>query len=94
VLLITRDRIDSLRADLARPAQVNRCREELRKMLEIKQALLWRADAGTCCAGPVVANSFFAEVQLLEKALEALDKGDAGTAASLLEELAAHADYA
>jgi len=63
-------------------------------MLEIKQALLWRADAGTCCAGPVVANSFFAEVQLLEKALEALDKGDAGTAASLLEELAAHADYA
>ncbi|RLC91900.1 MAG: hypothetical protein DRI39_09380 [Chloroflexi bacterium] len=94
MLLITRDRIDSLRADLARPAQVNRCREELRKMLEIKQALLWRADAGTCCAGPVVANSFFAEVQLLEKALEALDKGAAGTAASLLEELAAHADYA
>jgi len=94
VLLITRDRIDSLRADLARPAQIDRCREELRKMLEIKQALLWRADAGTCCAGPVVANSFFAEVQLLEKALEALDKGDAGTAASLLEELAAHADYA
>ncbi|RLC95754.1 MAG: hypothetical protein DRI40_05070 [Chloroflexi bacterium] len=94
MLLITRDRIDSLRADLARPAQIDRCREELRKMLEIKQALLWRADAGTCCAGPVVANSFFAEVQLLEKALEALDKGDAGTAASLLEELAAHADYA
>ena len=94
MLLITRDRIDSVRADLARPAQIDRCREELRKMLEIKQALLWRADAGTCCAGPVVANSFFAEVQLLEKALEALDKGDAGTAASLLEELAAHADYA
>jgi hypothetical protein len=94
MLLITREGIEALRADLAVPAEAGRCRQELEKVLEIKQALLWRADAGTCCAGQGVANRFFCEVQLLERTLQALDEGDTDAAASLLGEFAVLADDA
>jgi hypothetical protein len=94
MFIITREKIEALKQRLLDPAAAGRCRQELQKVLEIKQALLWRADAGTCCAGPRLPSRLFAEVQLLEAALQALEAGDNHKAASLLEDFASQAQYA
>jgi hypothetical protein len=94
MFIITREKIEALKQRLLDPAEASLCRQELQKVLEIKQALLWRADAGTCCAGPCLPSCLFAEVQLLEAALQALEAGDSHKAASLLEDFASQAQYA
>jgi hypothetical protein len=94
MFIITREKIEALKQRLLDPAEASLCRQELQKVLEIKQALLWRADAGTCCAGPRLPSCLFAEVQLLEAALQALEAGDSHKAASLLEDFASQAQYA
>jgi hypothetical protein len=55
-------------------------------MLDIKQTLLWRADAGTCCGSLCnIAASLSHEINLLENALSALDRGETSKAIQLLE---------
>ena len=60
--------------------------EELKKVYEIKETLLWRAETATCAC---VMNSdlptrFCYEVSYLEDAIKALEKGDRDKAAQLL----------
>lgn len=64
--------------------------EDVKKMLEIKEALLWRSEAMTPCCGSLCSISahLAREVELLEKTLAALEKGDKNQAAHLLEEYA------
>ena len=91
MLLITREKIEMLRERLDDPREASQCLKDVKKMLEIKQALLWRADVGTCCAGPGLPARLFGEVQLLESTLQALEEGDNTKAALLFEDFASQA---
>ena len=91
MLLITREKIEALKERLSEPGEASQCLEDVKKMLEIKEALLWRADVGTCCAGPGLPARLFGEVQLLESTLQALEEGDNTKAALLFEDFASQA---
>lgn len=64
--------------------------KDVKKMLEIKETLLWRSEAMTPCCGSLcsITAHLAREVELLEKTLAALEKGDKNQAARLLEEYA------
>ena len=94
MLLITREKIEILKERLGDLGEASQCLEDVKKMLEIKEALLWRADVGTCCAGPYLPARLYGEVQLLEATLQALEEGDGTRAALLFEDFASQAkDY-
>ena len=86
MLLITEEGLESLKSRLLDSRQVDECREEIRRMLEIKEALYWRADVGACCVGNAMAAQFFSEMKLLEAALQALDEDDPHRASSAMRE--------
>lgn len=92
MLIITRDLIESLRCRLLDPNQASQCREELERMLGIKETLSWRADAGPCCVGRAMSAHLFGEVRLLEATLEAFHRGDYPKAAASLDEFAQQAE--
>ncbi len=92
MLQITREKVEALKEDLAGSRDVSRCREELVRILEIKEALLWRAEAGACCAGSTLPGLLFGQVQLLESILQALEEGEDRKAASLLEDFASEVE--
>ena len=94
MLIITREKIEALLERLAGGCDAGDCREELQRILEIKEALLWRAEAGTCCAGPGLPSRLFVETQLLRAAVQALTEGDSGGALSLVQDFASQASYA
>ncbi len=90
--LITKQGVESLAARLADPQEASRCRSELEKILEIKEALAWRADAGPCSAARCFSPSLFGEAQLIRAALDALDRGRHQEAAALLGEFSHEAE--
>ena len=86
MLTINRDQTLSLKDRLSRGAELEACAEEVRKMLEIKNTLLWRADNACGCVGNGPANAIYAEVQTLEHVLVAIEQGDAPKAAAILDD--------
>ncbi len=91
MLLITKDGVEALKERLKTPSEASQCREELRKMLEIKEALRWRAEARTCCNVPWELQSHLNwEIKLLQEALEALEEEDGERAAAILKDYASH----
>ena len=84
-MVITREKVEKLKERIKNPEEVNECRDELKKMLEIKGALLWKAEACSVCVGWQLPAQLSWEVQTLENTLEALQGGDTAKAVSLLE---------
>jgi hypothetical protein len=86
-LIVNAETVKAIRQKLAEPARIQEARADIKKMLEIKQTLLWRADAGTCCGSLCnIATSLSREISILENALNALEKGEKSTALQSLEE--------
>ena len=90
--VITKERVESLARRLLDPVEAGGCRSELEKMLEIKEALSWRADAGPCCAARVMWPGLYEEAQLLQAALDAFDRGGYQEAAALVSEFSHEAE--
>jgi len=86
VLSVSEERIHALRERLAAAADVDICQAELVKMLEIAEALEWRADEGHCCVGSRLLSYLTCEAQMLEQALDALNTGEFSDAISILED--------
>ena len=88
MLIISKEQVENLIQRLSDPAKFDECRDEVKKMLEIKSALLWRADGMQSCCGSFdkIKVCLSSEVQILEDALDALDKGNIPRASSLLQE--------
>ena len=87
MLIITKEGVEALRKRLKNSGEAEQCREELQKMLEIKEAMLWRTEARTCCNVPWELQQLLQrEITLLQEALEALEKGDGQKASAILEE--------
>lgn len=89
MMIIDKDSVTATRRklDTGKIAQVTK---DVKKMLEIKEALLWRSEAMTPCCGSLcsITAHLAREVNLLENTLTALDKGEKTRAADLLEEYA------
>ena len=59
----------------------------VKKMLEIKKTILWRAEAGTCCGSLSETSSFLArETDILENISTALEERNIQEAIQLLKE--------
>lgn len=86
MFIIDRERAAALRAKIKNSPDLRPCIEEVRKMIEIKSAHLWRASAGSCCFGPEFARAIDAEVQILENTLRYLESGNVTESVLLLEE--------
>ena len=87
MFIVNKDSVKATRQKLDDPAKIKEAIADIKRMIEIKQALLWRADAGTCCGSLGDIASFLArEVTVLEKALNALQKDDKSEAIRSLEE--------
>jgi hypothetical protein len=92
VLIISRQQVENLIHKLSDPAKFDECRDEVEKMLEIKSALLWRAEGPQPCCGSFdqIKTCLASEVQILEDVLNALDEGNISQASSLLREYTNH----
>ena len=87
MIIINKDTVEDLIKKLNDPAGDKDVYADVKNMLEIKQTLLWRADAGTCCGSLESVASFIArETIILENTLAALGKGDRSEAIRLLQE--------
>ncbi len=85
--IVAREGIQALIRRLQDPAQASGCRGELEKILEIKEALAFRAEAPpSYSARLAMSPGLHEEARLLREALDAFDRGGCEEAASLLEE--------
>ena len=90
--VFTKEGVESLVRRLLDPVEAGGCRSELEKILEIKEVLSWRADAGPCCAARVMSLGLYGEAQLLQAALDAFDRGAYHEAAALVGEFSHEAE--
>jgi len=90
MLIINKDSIDAIRHKLDDLEKAQEVVSDVGKMLEIKQALLWRSEVIAPCCGSLccIASQLTHEVGILENTLTALENGDRAQAAHLLEEFA------
>ena len=88
MLVITKQGVESLIRRLNDSTKLKQCCDEVKKMLEIKSALLWWAESGKCCSWQPGA-CLAAEVQILEDIVVAVEEGNIPQASSLLEDYAA-----
>ena len=86
IFTISKDQTRSLRDRLSGSGQPESGIEEVKKMIDIKSTLLWRADYACACVGNGPMNSLYAEVQILENVLDAMENGDGLKAAAILDE--------
>ena len=90
--VITKEGVESLVKRMADPGEAGNCRRELEKILEIKEALSWRSDAGPCAAARCFSPGLFGETQLIQAALDALDRGNCQEAAALVSQFSHEAE--
>jgi len=90
MMIINIDTFNEARGKLSDFATRQEGIETLRKMLDIKEAHLWRSEAIAPCCGNLggFACQLSEETQLLEKALALLEKGDLDGAKPMLDRLA------
>jgi hypothetical protein len=90
MMIINIDTYNEARSKLADPATRQEGIEALKKILEIKEAHLWRSEAIAPCCGNLggFACQLNEETQLLEKSLPLLEKGDLDGARLMLDRLA------
>ncbi len=91
MLIISKEGVQNLREKLLNSEEIEQCKDELKRMLDIKEASLWRAADGGCCCCAVdnLSARLSWEVQLLEEALKAVEEKDHVKAAAILVDYAA-----
>jgi mannitol/fructose-specific phosphotransferase system IIA component len=87
ILIVNAESVRAARQKLVGGCKRDEVIADIKSMIEIKQTLLWRADAGTCCGSLCnIATSLSREIAIMEKVLNALDKDDNAESVRLLEE--------
>ena len=87
MLIISKQSVENLINRLENPGELEPCRDEVRRMLEIESELLWWAESGKCCAWQASAN-LAGKIQLLKDVLSTLEDGNLKQATPLLREYA------
>ncbi len=85
MLIINKNSVRALRDRLAQGHAIDECRAELKHMIEIKQAILWRSERSCACVGTSLPGSLAWEVETLEAALSAAENGRIADAVSMLD---------
>lgn len=88
MLIINKDSVTAIRQKLDDRGKMKEVIDDVRRMLEIKQTLLWRSDVAAPCCGSLgcITSQLTHELNILESTLAALENGDGMQADSLLEE--------
>ena len=90
MMIVNPDTVAATIRKIADPKKLKEAIEDVKKMLEIKEALLWRSEGMAPCCGSLsnVSAHLTREVSILEHALSALESNDKAQAADLLQEYA------
>jgi len=88
MLIIDKDSVSATKQKLAEPKKIKQAVKDIRKMLEIKETLLWRSEGMAPCCGSLnnISAQLTREVNILENTLSALQNGNTAQAADLLQE--------
>jgi hypothetical protein len=88
ILIITKESVRELRKNLEHAEKIGQCKDELKRMIEIKETLMWRSEKGTCCGTlcDLIADLTW-QIQILQSTLAAVEEGRTAEAASNLEDL-------
>jgi len=88
MMIIDKDTVSAVRQKIADPKKLKDAIGDVKKMLEIKEALLWRSEGMAPCCGSLsnVSAHLTREVDILEHTLAALESGDKAHASDLLQE--------
>ena len=90
MLIVNIDTFNRARSQIVDPATRSEGLETLRRILDIKQAHLWRSEVITPCCGSLgsFACQLNEETDLLEKAIALIEEDDLNAAEPLLDRLA------
>ncbi len=88
MMIIDKETVSATKQKIADPKKIKDATADIKKMLEIKEALLWRSEGMAPCCGSLsnVSAHLTREVGILEHTLSALESGDKAHAADLLQE--------
>ena len=88
MLIINRDSVNATRQKIADPKKISQAIKDVKKMLEIKEALLWRSEGMAPCCGSLsnISAHLTREVSILENTLSALENNNTAKATDLLQE--------
>jgi hypothetical protein len=92
MLVISRNDMQSviaIRRKLFDPEKKSECIADIERIVDVKQAHLWRTDSLSPCCGGTICNltaQFQSEIEFLENVLWCLRGGNNSRAATLLEE--------
>ena len=80
--------ITAIKEKLADPEKRTECISEIENLIDMKRSHIWRAESIAPCCGNIcgLASLFEAEIENLQKTLNALNKNANGKAAVLLED--------
>ena len=86
MMIINKDSVTATRK-LVEKGNTQEAIADIKKMIEIKQAHLWRSDVMSPCCGSLAGYTcqITSELQMLESILEALEAGDKAQAATMLD---------
>jgi hypothetical protein len=90
MLIVDKDSVTATRQKIADSKKINQAINDVKKMLEIKEALLWRSEGMAPCCGSLanISAQLTHEVEILENTLTALEDGNRAKAADLLDKYA------
>lgn len=87
MMIVDKDSVTVTRRKLDDPSKTQQVIAEVKKILEIKEALLWRAEGMAPCCGTLcgISKHLAYEIEILQNILAALERGDKVQATDLLE---------
>ena len=81
-----RENIVAIKEKLADSGSKDESITEVKKLIEMKQSHLWRADVGSCCGSICnLSSQIEIEIGILQQVIEAIERKDNNKAVSLLE---------
>jgi phage shock protein A len=88
MMIIDKDTVSATRQKIADPKKISQAIKDVKKMLEIKEALLWRSEGMAPCCGSLsnISAHLTREISILENTLSALENNNTALAADLLQE--------
>jgi hypothetical protein len=88
MMIIDKETVSATIKKIDDPKKISQALKDVKKMLEIKEALLWRSEGMTPCCGSLsnVSAQLTREVGLLENTLSALENNNPARAKNLLQE--------
>jgi hypothetical protein len=88
MMIIDKETVSATKQKATDPKKTSQAIKDVKKMLEIKEALLWRSEGMAPCCGSLsnISAHLTREISILENTLSALETGNATQAADSLQE--------